>query len=109
MEVRGPCLLTFHNGNPCHLFEVGTTEITPKGYVNICYYFDNWDEAEVYVQYLYQVAGVLDNQKKLRSKKVPAWEKNEIRDFLNSLDLDALENAAKRLNPVIERRFTPKR
>lgn len=109
MEVRGPCLVTFKNGKPCHLYEVGTTEITPKGYQNIMYYFDNWDDAETYVHYLYQVAGVLDNQKKLKSKKMAAWEKAEIRAFLATLDLSVLENAIKKLNPVIERRFTPKR
>ena len=109
MEVRGPCLLTFHNGQPCHIYEVGTTEITPKGYVNIMYYFDNWDDAETYVHYLYQVAGIADNQRKLRSKKIAAWEKAEIREFLASLDLSVLENAVKDLNPEIVKKFTPKR
>lgn len=109
MEVRGPCLLTFHNGKPCHIYEVGTTEITPKGYLNVCYYFYNEDDAEVYVRYLYQVAGVEDNKKKLRSKKIANWEKAEIRAFLATLDLTELEDAVKDLNPIIEKRFTPKR
>ena len=109
MEVRGPCLLTFHNGKPCHIYEVGTTEITPKGYSNVCYYFKNEDDAEVYVRYLYQVAGVEDNKKKLRSKKIANWEKAEIRAFLATLDLTELENAVKDLKPIIEKRFTPKR
>ena len=109
MEVRGPCLVTFKNGKPCNLYEVGTTEMTPKGYSNTMYYFDNWDDAETYVHYLYQVAGVLDNKRKLKSKKMAAWEKEEIRAFLATLDLSILENAVKNLNPVIEHRFTPKR
>jgi len=109
MEVRGPCLITFRNGQPCRIYEVGTTEMTPKGYSNTMYYFDNWDDAETYVRYLYQVAGVADNHRKLRSKKIAAWEKAEIRAFLATLDLSVLEDAIKDLHPLVERSFIPKR
>jgi len=109
MEVRGPCLLSVHDGQPCHIYEVVTTETTPKGYANTIYYFEDSDDAEVYVRYLYQVAGVEDNQRKLRSKKIADWEKAEIRAFLASLDLTVLEDAIKPLKPTIVKKFIPKR
>ena len=109
MEVRGPCLIILQNGQPCHKYEVGTTEVCFKGYQNNLYYFETYDDAELYVQYLTQVAGIQDNMKKLKSKKVPEWELVEIRNFLKTIDTSILENKVAGLKFEAVYKFTPKR
>lgn len=107
MEVRGPCLLTFHNGKPCQLYEVATSQRSMKGYSNARYFFTRWEDAEIYVYYLYQVAGVDFIERVLTSKKMPQWEKKEYRAFLETLDLSILENLVQSLHPIIEKSFVP--
>lgn len=107
MEVRGPCLLTYHNGKPCTLYEVSTSKRSMKGYSNVRYFFSRWEDAEIYTYYLYQVDGVDFIKRVLASKKMPQWEKREYRDFLETLDLSVLENLAKMLHPTVEKSFVP--
>lgn len=107
MEVRGPCLLTYHNGKPCQLYEVTTSQRSMKGYSNVRYFFTRWEDAEIYTYYLYQVDGVDFINRLLASKKMPQWEKKEYRAFLETLDLSILENLAHMLHPTIEKSFVP--
>lgn len=107
MEVRGPCLLLYHNGKPCRLYEVSTSQKSLKGFSNVRYFFEDWEDAEVYLYYLYQVAGVDSIKRLLASKKMPQWEKKEYRAFLQTLDLNTLTDLAKSLHPIVEKNFTP--
>lgn len=107
MEVRGPCLLTYHNGKPCQLYEVSTSKRSMKGFNNVRYFFAKWEDAEIYTYYLYQVDGVDFIKRVLASKKMPQWEKKEYRAFLETLDLSILENLAHSLHPLIEKSFVP--
>lgn len=107
MEVRGPCLMTYHNGKPCKLYEVSTSKRSLKGFQNARYFFEKWEDAEIYLYYLYQVDGVDCIKRILASKKMPQWEKKEYKAFLDTLDLKTLENLAKALHPIIETSFTP--
>lgn len=107
MEIRGPCLLLCHNGQRCYKYEVTTTERSLKGFSNVRYIFGNWEDAEIYLYYLYQVDGVDCIKRILASKKMPQWEKKEYKTFLDSLDLTELENLAKQIHPIIEKSFVP--
>ena len=107
MDVRGPGLVTFHKGEPCKLYEVVTSTKNLKGCTSVRYLFPAWGDAEIYVYYLYQVAGVDFIHRTLASKKIPKWEKQEYRDFLATVDLSVLEEMIKGLNPDVEKIFTP--
>lgn len=107
MDVRGPCLCTYHNGKPCRLYEVVTSKKSMKGYDCVRYFFTNWEDAEIYTYYLYQVDGVDFINRVLVSKKIPQWEKKEYKEFLETLDLSILEDMVKDLKPVVEKGFYP--
>lgn len=107
MEISGPCLLTFHNGQPCHLYEVVAYSKSPKGFNNTRYFFTNWEDAEIYTYYLYQEDGVDFLRRVINSRKIPAWEKQEYKEFLGTLNLTILKELVKDLHPVIEKSFVP--
>lgn len=107
MEVSGPCLILFHNGKECKLWEVTTTRKDMTGYHCKHYMFEDEEMAEIYTEYLYQVAGVQYLKQILASKKVPEYEKKDYRAFYESLDLTRLENLVKQFNPIVETKFYP--
>lgn len=107
MDVRGPCFLSFHNGQPCSLYEVTTSEKSMKGFNTVRYFFTNWEDAEIYTYYLYQVNGVDSIKRLLVSKKIPKWEKDEYAQFLETLDLTTLEQLASHITPIVEKAFIP--
>lgn len=105
MDVSGPCLLTFHKGKPCELYEVVSRKKSIKGITCTRYLFETWEEAEIYTYYLYQVEGVDFIKRLLASKKVPNWEKKEYREFYETLDLSLLENLVVNMTPQKETMF----
>ena len=107
MDIRGPCLLTFHNGKPCRLYEVVTSKKNMKGFNNVRYFFNSWEDAEIYVYYLYQVDGVDFIKRVQASKKIPNWEKREYKEFLETQDLTILENLVAHIQFTSEKNFTP--
>ena len=107
MDIRGPCLLTFHNGSPCRLYEVVTSKKNMQGFSNVRYFFTSWEDAEIYVYYLYQVDGVDFIKRVQASKKMPNWEKREYKAFLDSLDLNTLKQLVSTIQFTSEKNFTP--
>ena len=107
MDIRGPCLLTFHNGQPCRLYEVVTSKKSMKGFNNVRYFFSSWEDAEIYLYYLYQLDGVDFIKRIQASKKIPNWEKKEYRAFLETLDLKTLADLAAAIPFTSEKTFAP--
>lgn len=106
MDIRGPCLLTFHNGQPCRLYEVVTSKKSMQGFNNVRYFFGSWEDAEIYTYYLYQVDGVDFIKRVIASKKMPNWEKKEYKAFLETLDLKTLNDLASTIPFTSEKNFT---
>lgn len=105
MDIRGPCLLTYHNGQPCRLYEVSTSKKSMKGFNNVRYFFGSWEDAEIYLYYLYQLDGVDFIKRVLSSKKMPNWEKKEYKAFLETLDLKTLKDIASTIQFSSEKTF----
>lgn len=105
MDIRGPCLLTYHNGQPCRLYEVSTSKKSMKGFNNVRYFFGSWEDAEIYLYYLYQLDGVDFIKRVIASKKMPNWEKKEYKAFLETLDLKTLKDIASTIQFSSEKTF----
>ena len=97
MNVSGPCLVIVKNGVPFNKYEVVATKTSPLCITAEAFYFDNQDDAELYVKYLQREAGKEDIDKLLASDRTFLWEKKEYETFRDSIDWDELKNAVKDL------------
>lgn len=97
MNVSGPCFVLIKNGVPFNKYEVVATENSPLCITTEAFYFENKDDAELYVRYLQQEAGLKDINKLLSSNRTFKWEKEEYKEFKDSIDWDELRNAVKGL------------
>ena len=97
MNVSGPCFVIVKNGAPFNKYEVVATESSPLCITTEAFYFESKSDAELYVRYLRQEAGLKDIDKLLSSDRTFKWEKEEYREFKNSIDWDELRNAVKGL------------
>ena len=98
MEVSGPTKVLMKDGYPVNLYEVVIRRRTPKGTTATFYLFKREAEAEIYYQYLLQVIGVEDLDKTIANKRTFEWERQELVQFRNTLDLTELEDAVKGLH-----------
>ena len=76
-----------------------------KGFNNVRYFFGSWEDAEIYLYYLYQLDGVDFIKRVLSSKKMPNWEKKEYKAFLETLDLKTLKDIASTIQFSSEKSF----
>ena len=90
------------NGVAFNKYEVAATETTPFTITTNLYYFDDKDEAELYVKYLLQENGEKELNRLLVSDRTFKWEKEEYRAFKNSINWDELRNAVKNLQFTTE-------
>ena len=88
MNVSGPCFVSLKNGATFNKYEVVATEKTPLLIVTEAFYFENKDDAELYVKYLQREAGLSDIKKILASDRTFKWEKKEYEDFMETIDWD---------------------
>lgn len=109
MELSGPSFCQIKDGEPCNKWMITSWERTPKGTSYEVYYFTRKDDAETYLLYLNQCIGVDDLKKKINNPRTFKWEVVDYENFLNSLDLTILENAAKALKFEHEHKFYPAR
>lgn len=96
-NISGPCLVIIKNGEPFNKYEVVATETTPLCITTEVFYFDNKDDAELYVLYLQREAGLDDIEKLLRSDRTFLWEKREYEEFMKTIDWDEYKNKVKDL------------
>lgn len=97
MNVSGPCFVIIKNGEPFNKYEVVATETTPLCITTEAYYFEKEYEAELYVKYLQQEAGLKDINKLLSSDRTFKWEKDEYKEFKDSINWEELRDAVKDL------------
>ena len=97
MNVSGPCFVIMKNGAPFNKYEVVATETTPLCITTEAFYFEDKNDAELYVRYLQQEAGLKDINKLLASDRTFKWEKDEYEEFKNSIDWGELRTAVKDL------------
>lgn len=98
MSVSGPCFVSIKNGVPFNKYEVVSTAKTPLCIITEVFYFDKEPDAELYVKYLQQEEGLKDINKILSSDRTFKWEKDEYREFKDSINWDVLRNAVKGLH-----------
>jgi len=97
MNVSGPCFVIMKNGAAFNKYEVAATENTPLAIITTLYYFDDKDDAELYVKFLLQENGLRELNKLLASDRTFKWEKEEYEVFKNSINWDELRNKVKSL------------
>ena len=97
MNISGPCLVIVKNGAPFNKYEIAVTQTTPLAVITDLYYFEDKDEAEVYLMYLYQEAGERELNKLLSSDRTFKWEKEEYKQFMQTIDWDVLKNKAREI------------
>ena len=97
MNISGPCLVIVKNGAPFNKYEIAVTQTTPLAVVTDLYYFDDKNDAELYIMYLYQEAGEKEIHKLLTSDRTFKWEKEEYRQFMKTIDWNVLKNKVKEL------------
>lgn len=95
--MSGPCFVSIKNGAPFGKYEVVATEKTPLLIITEAFYFDKEADAELYVLYLKREAGLKEINKILASDRTFKWEKDEYREFKNSIDWDEYRKAVKNL------------
>lgn len=99
MEISGPSHVLYRDGKPADSYLVTSTEKTMTEIKVWSYYFDNPEDAELYLRYLQQEEGMKNLNRVLASKKVPDYEKKDYRAFKDSIDTTILIEIAKKLNP----------
>lgn len=97
MSVSGPCFVSIKNGVPFNKYEVVSTVKTPLCIITEVFYFEKEPDAELYVKYLQQEEGLKNINKILSSDRTFKWEKDEYREFRDSVDWSVLRNAVKDL------------
>lgn len=102
MNISGPCLVIVKNGAPFNKYEIAVTQTTPLAVVTDLYYFEDKEDAEVYLLFLYQEAGEKEINKLLTSERTFKWEKEEYRAFKKSIDWNLLKNKVKTLHYIKE-------
>lgn len=95
MNISGPCLVIIKNGEPFNKYEVVATETTPLCINTEVFYFDNKDDAELYVLYLQREAGLKDINKLLSSDRTFLWEKHEYEEFKKTIDWNEYKDKIK--------------
>jgi hypothetical protein len=95
MNVSGPCFVIIKNGAPFNKYEVVTTTKTPLSITTEVFYFKKKDDAELYARYLKQEAGLDNINKLLTSDRTFKWEKEEYKEFRDSINWDELRKAVK--------------
>lgn len=103
MRIGGPAFCSIKGGLPFNKYEVLTSQLTPKGLLFTHYYFDNVDDAELYIRYLQQVEGLNDLKRQLRSSRTYLYEKRELEEFMETIDWDELPNKVKNLTFTVEK------
>lgn len=109
MEISGPSLVLVKNGKPFNKYEVSTRVRTPKGVKTDLYWFNKQKDAELYIEYLVQVRGLQEMEETLRSKRTYLWEKQELLEFRETLDLTTLPEKVKKLKFTHESVFVETR
>ena len=102
MNVSGPCLVIMKNGVAFNKYEVTATQTSPLSITTDLYYFNNKDDAELYVLFLQQEAGEKELKKLLASDRTFKWEKDEYRAFMKTIDWNVLKNKVKNLSYTTE-------
>lgn len=97
MNISGPCLVIIKNGEPFNKYEVVTTETTPLCINTEVFYFNNKDDAELYVLYLQREKGKKDIEKILHSDRTFLWEKKEYEDFKETIDWNEYKDKIKNI------------
>lgn len=105
MNVSGPCFVSIKNGLPFGKYEVVATTKTPLSIITEAFYFEQNADAELYVKYLQQEAGLKDINKLLSSDRTFKWEKEEYRAFRDSINWDELRDAVKNLKFEYEKQI----
>ena len=107
MELSGPSFCQIKDGLPCNKWIITTHERTPKGTFYEIYMFKTKSDAESYFLYIQQCIGVADLLKKIRNPRTFKWEREELQEFYETLDLKPLEKAAKKIKFEQEHKFYP--
>jgi hypothetical protein len=97
MDIKGPAFVIMKDGKTLNKFEIITTKKTLGGYQNTCYYFNNKNDAELYLRFLQQIAGRRFIEETLSSRRTPNWEKKEFREFEESIDWDEIPAKVKNI------------
>ena len=97
MNVSGPCFVVMKDGATFNKYEVVATQKTPLLIIAEAFYFDKEADAELYVKYLQREAGLKDINKLLSSDRTFKWEKEEYRDFKDTIDWDEYKRLVKDL------------
>ena len=109
MELSGPSFCHIRNGLPCRKWMITASERTPKGISCDVYFFVEKNDAETYLEYLRQCINIKETEQKIRSNRTFKWEKEELREFLKSIDTSILIKAAKKIKFTTEHTFYPAR
>lgn len=107
MEFSGPSFCQIHNGLPCHKWVITAHEKTPKGTKYDIYYFKDKGSAETYLEYLRQCYNLQETENKIKSRRTFLWEKQELIEFLKTIDTSFLINAVKNMKFDEEHIFYP--
>lgn len=102
MNVSGPCFVMVKKGQPFNKYEVVLTETTPLTIKTKSYYFDKKSDAELYYKYLLQVVGEKEIKDFIAYNRNPQWEKNEYKEFRDSINWQELKDAVKDLVFIFE-------
>lgn len=105
MNISGPCFCPIKGGRPFNKYEVVCKASAPKGVEVTKYYFDNQEDAEIYLLFLRQQEGLNNLNKMILSPRTYAWERKEYQEFKESIDWEELPAKIKNIKVIKEKVF----
>lgn len=98
-----------HNGQVINKYELVVKTRTIAGLCNTSYYFDTKDDAETYLRFLLQEKGLKEINSVISSNRTYNWERQEYKEFKESIDWEELRSKVKNIKFTKETTFVEMR